>query len=146
MSEQNQEDGQTIALFSEILAVEQLLRSDIARVLPFGLELSQFMLLNHLSHQSAERSPVQLARAFNLTKGAMTNTLSKLQEAGYIHIRPDWDDGRRKLVAISNAGERVRDEAVLAILPIVDRVVDRLSDAETKEGLRFLRKLRTILS
>lgn len=145
MTDKNQDDGSVIALFSEVLAVEQLLRGKITRALPAGLELSQFMLLNYLSYQTSERTPVQLARAFNLTKGAMTNTLRKLHEAGYVHIRPDWDDGRRKLVSISNSGERARDEAILTILPLVDRINAQISDPQNKDGLRFLRILRLAL-
>ncbi len=45
----------------------------------------------------------------------MTNTLGKLEWAGYVHIRPDWDDARRKFVAISPAGRAARDAAIAAI-------------------------------
>ena len=48
----------------------------------------------------------------------MTNTLGKLEISGYIHIRPDWDDARRKLVAISPAGVRARDDAIALVAPL----------------------------
>ena len=66
--------------------------------------LPHFSVLNQLAHIGNERTPAQLAKSFHVTRGAMTNTLSKLEMAGYIHIRPDWDDARRKLVALSPAG------------------------------------------
>ena len=106
-----------VALFSELLIADQLARSRIAKVLPRGMELSQFSVLNHLSRVNDERSPAQLARAFHVTRGAMTNTLTKLEWAGHIHIRPDWDDARRKLVAISPSGRAARDAAVQALQP-----------------------------
>lgn len=145
MSENINEDPIAIALFSEVLASEQLMRGRLSRALPKGMELSHFVMLNYLSKQSRERSPAQLARTFNLTKGALTNTLSKLESYGYIHIRPDWDDARKKLVLISNAGDRARDEAVLAITPVFEDVMSKLDKKRLREGLRFLREFREAL-
>ena len=44
-----------VSLFSEILAVDQLARASVAKVLPKGMELSHFSVLNHLAHAGAER-------------------------------------------------------------------------------------------
>jgi DNA-binding MarR family transcriptional regulator len=145
MSDNPYEDPIAIALFSEMLASEQLMRGRLSRALPKGMELSHFVLLNYLSNQTRERSPAQLAKTFNLTKGALTNTLGKLENYGYIHIRPDWDDARKKLVAISNAGDRARDEAILAITPVFEDVMGRLQKDHLREGLRFLREFRAAL-
>ena len=101
-----------IALFTEVMATDQLVRARISRVLPKGMEISHFAVLNHLARVGSERTPAQLAQTFLVTRGAMTNTLSKLEWAGYVHIRPDWDDARRKLVTISPAGRQARDHAV----------------------------------
>jgi len=79
--------------------------------LPSGMELSQFSVLNHLANVDEPRSPARLAEVFQLTRGAMTNTLHKLEWAGHIHITPDWDDARRKQVVISPAGRAARDAA-----------------------------------
>ena len=135
----------TVALFSEVLASEQLMRGRLSRALPKGMELSHFVMLDYLSRQNRERSPAELARTFNLTKGALTNTLGKLEKYGYIHIRPDWDDARKKLVLISNAGDRARDESVLAITPVLEDVMAKLDKYRLRDGLRFLRELREAL-
>ncbi|MEM8538570.1 MAG: helix-turn-helix domain-containing protein, partial [Pseudomonadota bacterium] len=90
-----------VTLASEILTADQLLRNRLSKVLPKGMEISHFSVLNHLAFTAQERSPAQLAKTFHVTRGAMTNTISKLEWAGYVHIRPDWDDARRKMVAIS---------------------------------------------
>jgi DNA-binding MarR family transcriptional regulator len=145
MSDTPQKDPIAIALFSEMLASEQLMRGRLSRALPKGMELSHFVLLNYLSNQTRERSPAQLAKTFNLTKGALTNTLGKLENYGYIHVRPDWDDARKKLVSISNAGDRARDEAVLSITPVFEDVMAGLNKDRLREGLRFLREFRTAL-
>ena len=139
-------DTLAVALFSEILAVEQLARTSVARVLPRGMELSQFAVLNHLAHTGQEKSPAQLARTFHLTKGAMTNTLGKLEWAGWVHIRPDWDDARRKMVSISPAGLRARDAALQTITPLIGDVVERVGDEKVRAALPILRELRQKLS
>ena len=54
-----------VSLFSEILAVDQLARASVAKVLPKGMELSHFSVLNHLAHAGAERSPAQLSVDFS---------------------------------------------------------------------------------
>ena len=131
-----------IMLFSELLTADQLLRNKLGRVLPKGMEISHFSVLNHLASTSSERTPAQLAKSFHLTRGAMTNTLGKLERAGYIHIRPDWDDARRKMVAISPAGRQARDEALSAISPIVDNVIEQLGEEGVRATLPILRELR----
>lgn len=131
-----------IALFSEVLAADQMVRARLSKVLPKGMEISHFSVLNHLAHTMDERTPAQLAETFHVTRGAMTNTLSKLEWAGYVHIRPDWDDARRKMVAISPAGRQARDHAVGSITPLINQVVEKLGDAQVREALPILREMR----
>ena len=143
--EQRAPDALAVSLFSEILAVDQLTRSTLARVLPRGMELSHFYVLNHLANTGAEKTPAQLARAFHLTRGAMTNTLGRLEWAGWVHIRPDWDDARRKRVAISPAGLAARDAAVAAITPIIADIVARIGPDRVRTTLPVLREMRQLL-
>tara|TARA_B110000091_G_C13767042_1_gene454894 strand:- start:492 stop:935 length:444 start_codon:yes stop_codon:yes gene_type:complete len=135
-----------VTLFSEILAVDQLARSSVARVLPKGMELSHFSVLNHLAHVAVEKSPAQLAQTFHLTRGAMTNTLSKLEWAGWVHVRPDWEDARRKMVSISPSGIAARDAAVAAIAPVIAQVVDTVGADKVRTALPVLREMRVQLS
>lgn len=134
------------SLFSEILAVDQLARANVAKVLPKGMELSHFSVLNHLAHSGAERSPGELARTFHLTRGAMTNTLGKLEWAGWVHIRPDWDDARRKMVAISPSGARARDAALQAIAPLIAQIVEDIGVDKVRSVLPVLREMRLKMS
>lgn len=135
-------DEIAIALFGEIFMADQLARNLISRALPKGMEISHFSVLNHLARVGDERTPAQLARAFHVTRGAMTNTLAKLEWAGHIHIRPDWDDARRKFVAISPAGRAARDAAVHAVAPLVADVVQALGSDKVRAVLPVLRELR----
>lgn len=131
-----------VTLFSEVFAADQLARGLISKALPKGMELSHFSVLNHLNHVQSERSPAQLADTFHVTRGAMTNTLSKLEWAGHIHIRPDWDDARRKFVSISPAGKAARDAAVAAITPLIGDVVKTVGAKRVASILPILREIR----
>lgn len=131
-----------VTLFSEILTADQLLRNRLSKVLPKGMEISHFSVLNHLAFIGQERTPAQLAKSFHVTRGAMTNTLSKLEWAGYIHIRPDWDDARRKMIAISPAGKRARDQAISSITPMLNEMVGDLGSEKVRAALPILRELR----
>ena len=135
-------DNLAISLFSEVFMADQLARNLVGRALPKGMELNHFSVLNHLAHSSEERSPAQLADAFHVTRGAMTNTLNKLEWAGHVHIRPDWDDARRKFVSISPAGRAARDAAVAAIAPIIGDVVKAIGPEKVRAALPVLRELR----
>ncbi|RMD91288.1 MAG: MarR family transcriptional regulator [Alphaproteobacteria bacterium] len=135
-------DSLSIALFGELFMADQLARSRLAKALPKGMELSHFAVLNHLAGSGAEKTPAQLARAFHVTRGAMTNTLNRLEWAGYIHIRPDWEDARRKFVSISPAGLRARDAALDSIAPILGEVVQAVGPERVRAVLPVLRELR----
>lgn len=131
-----------VSLFSEIFMADQLARNQLSRALPKGMELSHFSVLNHLARLNEERSPAQLAHTFHVTRGAMTNTLSKLEWAGHVHIRPDWDDARRKMVSISPSGRAAREAALQAISPMIAEVVADIGAEKVRAALPVLRALR----
>ena len=138
-------DPLAAALFAEVFMADQLARNVVSRALPKGMEISHFSVLNHLAHIGEERTPAQLAATFHVTRGAMTNTLSKLVWAGHIHIRPDWDDARRKFVAISPAGRQARDAALAAFMPVIADIVRDIGPEKIRATLPVLRELRARL-
>ena len=135
-------DDLAVSLFGELFMADQLARNRISKALPKGMQLSHFSVLNHLARLADERTPAQLARAFHVTRGARTNTLAKLEWAGHVHIRPDWDDARQKFVAISPSGRAARDAAVAAVAPIIADVVTALGTEKVRSVLPVLRELR----
>ena len=136
------ENSLAVQLFGEILALDQLVRNRLAKVLPKGMELSHFSVLNQLSHTKIERTPAQIARSFRVTRGAITNTLNKLELSGYIHVRPDWEDARRKMVSISPAGMVARNNALTAVTPIIEDLARDMGEERLKAIVPILRELR----
>lgn len=135
-------DPLAVAFLSELFMADQLARARLTKALPKGMEISHFSVLNYLARSGTEKSPADLARAFHLTRGAMTNTLGRLEAAGYVHIFGDWNDARRKRVSISPAGRRARDVALQAIEPIVAEVVEAIGPEKVRTALPVLREMR----
>lgn len=135
-------DDLAVALFGELFMADQLARNLISKMLPKGMELSHFSVLNHLARVGDERTPAQLAKSFHVTRGAMTNTLNRLEWAGHVHIRPDWEDARQKLVSISPSGRAARDSAVAAVVPHIAEVSQALGTDRVRALLPVLRELR----
>jgi DNA-binding MarR family transcriptional regulator len=138
-------DRLAASLFAEVLIAEQLSRNLISKALPGGMQISHFSVLNLLAHVNEERTPAQLARAFHVTRGAMTNTLSRLEWAGHVHNRPDWDDARRKFVARSPAGRTARDNALASFMPLIAGVVRKIGADRVRSALPVLREMRVQL-
>lgn len=138
-------DPLVFTLFSEISVIDQIARTRLTKALPDGMELSHFAVLNHLAHMGGEKTPAQLARIFHVTKGAMTNTITRLKSAGFVHVRPDWDDARRKLIKISPSGEEARKAAVVAIEPVFEDISNKIGQEKLRAVLPVFRELRQIL-
>ena len=85
-------DQPDLQFFVEISIIDQLISVRLARALPDGLSMAGFGVLVHFARRGGEESPAQLASAFQVTKGAMTNTLQRLEAMGYVRVVPDPGD------------------------------------------------------
>ena len=94
-------DPPLFALLNEIGIIDQLAQNRIESLLPDGLKVSHFAVLNHLVRLGDNCTPVQLSRAFQVTKGAITNTLQRLEARHLVSVVPDPEDGRAKRVRLT---------------------------------------------
>ena len=137
--------AQIFAFFNEIGIVSQLSSAFFMRLIPGGLHLSHFIVLNHLVRLGDGRTPLQIATALQVTKATMTHTLGVLARHGFIDIGPNPEDGRSKLVHLSPAGRNFRDEAIASLAPAFGFVADALSPAEIAAVMPVLEKVRKLL-
>ena len=135
----------TLAFFTEIGIIAQLSSTAIERALPPGLSLAQFGVLNHFARLGGEQTPARLAAAFQVTRGAMTNTLQRLERQGLVSIKRDPEDGRRKLVRLTARGRRMRDRAIAGFTPTLLEVAEHLPLDELAAALPLLQRIRTDL-
>lgn len=131
---------------SEIAIVGHLADTALARVLPEELSIAGFGVLNHFVRLQVEgESPARLARAFQVTKGAMTYTLGRLEALKYVKIEADPNDARAKIVRLTKAGARARAAAIARVDPGMRALLNVVGVEEFVAALPFLVKLRQVL-
>lgn len=131
---------------SEIAIIGHLADTALAQTLPKELSVAGFGVLNHFVRLNVEgESPARLARAFQVTKGAMTYTLQQLEALGYLKITADPQDARAKIVRITAKGRKARDAGAASVRPGMVRLLDVVGADEFARALPFLIKLRQVL-
>jgi len=131
--------------FNEIGIISALANTRFERLLPGDLTLSQFSVLNWFIRVDTEASPGRLARAFQVTGGAMTNTLKKLEAKGLIRIEPDPRSGRQKRVTITDAGKQLREQAISDAYPLLRELANALDTDAIRMQLPQLQAVRQYL-
>ena len=133
------------AFFNEIGIVNQLASTRFERALPEGLTLSQFSVLNNFARLGGTRTPAQLTSAFQVTRGAMTNTLKKLEARKAVRIDNDPEDGRGKIVSITRSGLALRNRAIKSAMTELEPISDFVDMTWVEKMLPELRSLRAHL-
>lgn len=134
-----------IVLLHEITITRQLTDAYLKRALPDGMEVAHFSVLDYLARNGGESAPGGMARVFHVTKGAMTNTVARLEAASYISVRPDNKDGRRKRIILTQSGKDARDIAFTALQELTGPLVEQLGTKRISTALPLLSDLRDLL-
>ena len=132
--------------FLEISVIDQLVGTEMERVLPPGVTMASFGLLNHLVSKGGSESPARLAQALQVTKGAVTALLKRLESRGLIALSPDPRDGRAKVVSLTPVGRRSRDAAVAALDPLLETFLAAFPEPDLAGALPLLRRVRLDLN
>ncbi len=138
-------DPPLFALLNEIGIIEQLARNRFDAAQADGLLLSHFILLNHLVRVGDGTPPARIAAALQLAKGAITNTLQRLQDRGLVRVEPDPEDGRGKRVFLTRAGRARRAAAVASATAALAPLLADLPPGTVDALLPGLRAIRTRL-
>ena len=120
--------------------VRELINAELPVLEAHGLSMWGYIVLSALD-RSPVRSQAALADAIGADKTRIIATLDELQERGYIQRRPDPDDRRVRLLALTESGRAVKDAAQVAIQRGEERWLGRLSANDRRVFLRILRQL-----
>lgn len=132
-------------VLNEIGIIAQLSRTLLESRLGDGLTQHHFGALNHLARLGDGRTPLQMARAFQVPKTSMSHTLAGLEKRGLIRMVPNPEDGRGKLIYLTSAGRELRDNAINTITPDIVAMLPRFGEQDAGAVLPLLRKLRVQL-
>ncbi|THD81928.1 MAG: MarR family transcriptional regulator [Phenylobacterium sp.] len=136
------EEHPEVQVFDEIGMIECGVRTIITRCLPLGMTYPQFEVINFLARRGERQTPAQIACALQMTPGAITNTLQRLEATGLAAVEPDAVDGRKKRVGMTPAGRQAYQRAMAAIKPRMASLREGFTSKEFREVLPFLRALR----
>lgn len=136
------DDPLAFQLLNEVNIISQLSQNLGVRLLSPALNISQFSVLNHFVRLGGERSLVQLAGTMQVSKGAMSNTIARLQAKGLVQVLPDPADGRGKHVSLTEAGRAARQRAVQLLGQGLAELATVVPEAELAAALQALRTLR----
>src|ERR1700724_2811850 len=94
-----------------------------------GLQPGEFDVLATLrrSGDPYMLSPPRLYEAAMISSGGMTNRIDRLEQAGLVERRPDPNDRRGKLIALTAAGRRLVDETIARHVANEERLLSVLS-------------------
>ena len=108
-----------------------------------GLQPGEFDVLATLrrSGEPFLLSPTRLYEAAMISSGGMTNRLDRLERAGLVERRPDPDDRRGKLIALTPAGRSVVDKTITRHVANEQRLLSALTPAEQQQLDALLKKL-----
>ena len=111
----------------------------------FGLDRRAFRLLGRLRSYGPpyQRSAGMLAAELQISSGAMTNRLDRLEAAGLVRRLPDPSDRRGTLVEPTEAGHAAWDATVVKQAGREQAITTVLSEDERTELHRLLRRLMT---
>jgi len=137
--------GAYFELFNEIGIIEQLSRALFEARLPKGLLVSHFSILNHLVRVSDGRTPLELARAFQVAKTTMTHSLSVLEKHAFVETRPNPMDKRSKQVWITAKGRNFREDAIGFLVPDISDLATHYDITKVQQLVPLLAELRKIL-
>jgi len=114
---------------------------------PAGLAPWEYDVLSALRRSDPRRglSPTELCRSAQLTSGAMTHRLDRLEERGLVRRRTARDDRRGVRVSLTPRGRRLVDGIVGARMADAAESLGALGRVETRELTRLLRRLSASL-
>lgn len=137
------DDPLAFEVFNEIGIINQLTSAAFSSVLPKGMTIAQFSVLNHFERlQLTEKSPANLASAFQITRPTMTSTLARMEKSGLVKIKPDPEDGRAKLVSVTAAGQKMRVQCLQLLAGPMAEAEAVLPKSSLKKLLPLLRETR----
>src|SRR4051812_21664886 len=105
-----------------------------------GLTMWGYVVLLALD-RSSMRTQAALAAAIGADKTRIIRTLDDLQDDGYIERRPDPDDRRVRLLAITEAGRRLKNAVQDDIQHGEERWLGELTAEERRVFLRALQRM-----
>ena len=104
------------------------------------LTAAQGHIMGYLSHQKQPPCPRDIETAFHLSHPTVSGLLSRLEQKGFIQLRPDPDDRRCKRIFIQPKGQQCHETMYQTILGIESQMVQNFTPEEKEQFICFLQR------
>ena len=94
-------------------------------------------------HQRGEKgmAPSELAEKVGVTRATISNMLQRMERDGLVDIRPAEQDGRGKIVNLTQEGRDFMEEILPPHYLRVSKLMEKLTEDEQKKLIMLLEKL-----
>jgi DNA-binding MarR family transcriptional regulator len=137
-------DTAPLGVVVRVMAIYRRFARQATRALePLELELWEYDVLAALRRQGKPFAlpAMGLARETDLSSGAMTNRIDRLELRGFVRRRADENDRRSVIVVLTREGRKMIDKAIRYRLEAARESLEELSAAERRELSSLLRKV-----
>jgi DNA-binding MarR family transcriptional regulator len=137
-------DASPIGVIGRVARLAKYLdRSIQETVSQFGLNPGEFDVLATLrrSGHPYQLSPTDLFNELMVSSGTMTHRIDRLERAEWVKRIPDASDRRGTLIALTDKGLKLIEQAVEAHVANAHRILSPLEESERQSLMLLLRKL-----
>ena len=129
-------------LFTEIAAVEHLVRKHVGQIQTTGLNAAQFGALNYFirNNRSQERKSI-LAWIFQVGIDEMEVPLAALEERGLIGRIGSGDD---QIIGLTAAGRAAHADSIRAMAPDIEPLMSEFEDEDLEKTLDVIQEIRRV--
>lgn len=127
-----------------IKKASEKIQQSILDVLQQNYQLSEGKFCTLLVlHQHGELgiAPSELAAKVGVTRATISNMLRRMERDGLVDIKPAAQDGRSKVVSLTQAGYELMEKVLPPHYLRVSKLMEKLTEAEQKELIMLLEKL-----
>lgn len=126
-----------------VMKVAEEIKARTDEVLERKYHMSQGKLcVMIILHQHEEGiAPSQLARMAGVTKATISVMLGRMERDGQVKKSVDQEDGRARLVYLTEKGRKEMDEILPDHYVRISRLIGKLDESEKKELVHLLHKI-----
>lgn len=128
---------------TSVMRAHQLMLADVDRALkPFALTFARYEMLRLLAFAKGGRMPMASATArLQVHPASVTNTVDRLERDGLLQREPHPRDGRATLLALTDRGRDVAEQATKALNEQVFSRIE-LDDDKLRDLVHAIARLR----
>src|ERR1700722_20029077 len=106
-----------------------------------GISLGMFELLSAIQGSGGRGTQIEVAKRLGITPPSLSETVKSAVGRGFVEQHIDSDDGRRKILKLTQAGRKAMQTIVKGVNTAEAQIVDRIDPAQIVSVVELLRKV-----